>query len=530
MKVLVSDNLSPKGIEILEKEPGIEVDVNTGLSPEQLIGCIGEYDALLIRSGTKVTAEVIEAAGNLKVVGRAGVGVDNVDIPAASRKGIVVMNTPGGNTITTAEHTLALLTSLARHVPQADDSLRRGRWDRKYYQGVELAGKTLGIVGLGRIGREIAARAQAMGMRVIAFDPQVPAQTAQELGVEMFQLDELYPQVDFITVHTPLTEQTKHLINKQTFRVMKKGVFIINCARGGIVDERDLCEAVKSGQVAGAALDVYEQEPPAADNPLLGLEQIICTPHLGASTTEAQENVALDVAAQVVTFLKQGVAVNAINCPTLSSEVQAVLNPCLDLGHRLGLLLGQLIGPAGKVERFQAILGGDQLLKHGSIINNSILAGMLEGLCPDSKVNGINAQFLAEDLGIKILPPENPAEEDYSNLMSLELVTDKGQRSAAATLLGGKTPRIIMLDGFKVEFVPSGYILILFNQDKPGIIGNIGTALGKENINIADMQFGRRHAKDEAISIFRIDSAVPADIVSQMGDLPHIHSVQQVYL
>lgn len=529
MKVLVSDSLSPKGIEILEQEPGIEVDVNTRLSPGELIACIGQYDALLIRSGTKVTEEVLAAADNLKVVGRAGVGVDNVDIAAASRKGVVVMNTPGGNTITTAEHTLSLLTSLSRHIPVADNSLRQGKWDRKSFKGVELVDKVLGIIGLGRIGKEIAVRAQGMGMRVIAFDPMISQEEAQKLGVEIFDLSEIYPQADFITVHTPLTDQTRHLINKQTIGLMKKGVYLINCARGGIIDEQALAEAIQSGHVAGAALDVFEQEPPSADNPLIGLKEVVCTPHLGASTAEAQEKVALDVVKQVVSYLKNGIIVNAVNVPSLSPETQALLDPYIELGKKLGRLMGQLVNAAGNIEQFAIALEGNQLLEYADSLNNHILAGVLEYLCPECRVNRINAQTLAGEKGIKILPPRQ-IEGDYANMILVELIADGKLRCAAATLLSNKSPRIIMLDGFKVEFAPSGYILILFNQDKPGIIGNIGTALGKENINIADMQFGRRTAKNEAISIFRIDSAVPEELLPQLAHLPHIHTAQQVYL
>ncbi|MBI5788389.1 MAG: phosphoglycerate dehydrogenase [Candidatus Schekmanbacteria bacterium] len=529
MKILVSDSLSPSGIGIL-KQAGFDVDVKTGLSEDQLVACIGAYDALLVRSGTKATAKVINAGENLKVIGRAGVGVDNVDVPAASRQGIVVMNTPGGNTITTAEHALSLLTSLARNIAAADASVRQGRWERKLYEGVELAGKTLGIIGLGRIGREIALRVQAMGMQVVAYDPLLTRDEAQRMGVKLLSLDELYPAADFITVHTPINDQTRHLINKDTIAKMKTGVRIVNCARGGIINEPDLAEAIKSGKVAGAALDVFEQEPPTADNPLTKMEQVVCTPHLGASTTEAQDKVAFDVAEQVAAFFQKGVVINAVNAPQLAAEVQSVLAPYLDLAQNLGRLLGQLIGEGGKVLKVQAGLNGEQLQQHAKVINTYLLAGLMGGLYSHNRVNVINAKLLADEKQIELKPPQKQSDEDYSNLIHLQAETDKGTRTAAATLLGGKFPRIVMLDDFRVEFEPTGCVLILFNQDMPGIIGNIGTALGQEHINIANMQFGRRVSGGEAISIFRVDSHIPDNLLPQFANLPHINSVQQVCL
>ena len=530
MKVLVSDNLAEKGIAVLRRTPGLQVDVKTGMSADELISRIGEYDALLIRSATRVSADVIAAADNLKVIGRAGVGVDNVDLAAASRRGVIVMNTPGGNTITTAEHTLSLLTSLARNIPQADDSLRRGRWDRKRYQGVELSGKVLGIIGLGRIGKEIAGRAQAMGMQVVAYDPLLSLEEARKLGVELLSLEQLYPLADFITVHTPLTEETRHLIDRRSIAKMKQGVRIINCARGGIVHERALYEAIVEGRVAGAALDVFEQEPPASDNPLLGLEQVICTPHLGASTAEAQEKVAVAVARQVADFLTRGVISNALNMPMLPPKAQAMLNPYLVLARKLGSLLGQLLRAGVQVREFQAGLAGEQLLQHAGVIANEMLAGFLSGMLPGRKVNAVNAASLAGEVGLSLLPPKPLLETNYTQQLSLEIATARGPRSAAATLLSGKLPRIITLDGFKAEFEPAGYILVLFNEDKPGIIGNIGTILGEQRINIADMQFGRSSSRDKAISIFRTDSPVPERLLPRMEKLPHIHSVQQVLL
>jgi D-3-phosphoglycerate dehydrogenase len=522
MKVLISDPLHPSGVDILRAEPGIEVVQQVGLKPAELLQVIGDYDVLIVRSATQVTAEVIKAGRRLRVIGRAGIGVDNIDVSAATEQGIVVMNTPAGNTITTAEHTLSLLLSLARHIPQAYACLQEHRWERKCFLGVELYGKTLGIIGLGRIGRQIARRAQALGMVVTAHDPYVTPQAAGDL--ELLSLEELYKRADFITVHTPLTDGTRHLIDAGALGRMKRGVYIINCARGGIIDEAALYEALLSGQVA---LDVFEQEPPAADNPLLQLEQVICTPHLGASTKEAQEKVAVEIAQQVINLLKQGVVVNAVNTPSLSPETLTRIKPYLALAVGLGRLAGQLYPPP--ISQLRIKYTGPLFKEHSQPITNTILQEVL-GATQHQPVNQVNAPWLAKKEGIEVTEQLSDQAGDYTQLVTLELRSRDGEHQLAGTLLGNQQPRIISIDQFKVEVVPQGYVLVFFNQDRPGLIGSIGTLLGENRINIADMQFGRKQPGGEAISVFRLDSEVPKPVLDRLAQLPLINRVRQVCL
>lgn len=517
MKVLISDKLSPKGIEIIQKEEGLEADNRPGLPREELLNIIGDYDALLIRSGTKVDALVLEQAKRLKVIGRAGIGVDNVDVKTATAKGIVVMNTPGGNTITTAEHSFAMLTSLARWVPQADTSLKSGKWQKKLFMGVELNGKTLGIIGLGRIGKEIARRAIKFSMQVIAFDPGV---TDSEPGIEMVTLDELYSRADFITVHTPLNDRTRHMINKEAFSKMKTGVRILNCARGGIIDEGDLDEALRSGKVAGAALDVFEEEPPRKTNPLLSNDRVIATPHLGASTREAQENVSIDIAHQVADMLIRGVIVNAVNVPTISKESLEILRPYLDLAELLGRYVAQLVGePALNME---VTVAGQNLLGHLEPLLNAVRMGYLKIAVPEKTVTVVNASSLFNDLGINLEETHHYEDEDYTNLIKVRIQTRSHQREVAGTIIADRWARVVAIDRFKLELTPGRYTLVVFNNDKPGIIGNIGSILGENDINIAGMQFGRESVGGNAIIALNVDAPVSDEILNGIMDFPNI--------
>lgn len=528
MKVLISDPLCPKGVKILEVEGDLLVEQRCGLTQEDLLGIIDGYDALIVRSGTQVTRELIEKGSRLKAIGRAGTGVDNVDIEAASERGIVVMNAPFGNTITTAEHTLSLLLSLAREIPQAYASLREGRWERKKFMGVELGGKILGIVGLGRIGKEIARRARGLAMEVLAADPYISLQDTEVQGLKLVELDELYAKADFITVHVPLGEKTWHLISEEAFAKMKPGVRIINCARGGIVDEQALYQAIKSGQVAGAALDVFEKEPPDKDNPLFSLENIVSTPHLGASTKEAQENVAVEIAHQVVQFLKKGIVVNAVNAPSLSYETLTVLSPYLELAEKLGKLIGQLTEGV-PISSLSVSYAGVIPKTHSRPLTLSVVQALL-AVREKRPVNIVNAPILARKLGLTLEENRLAEAGDYTNLILVQLNTSEGGRQVAGTLIGGKQPRIIQVDDFRLDVIPTGHILIFFNSDQPGIIGNIGNMLGENGINIAGMQFGRDKPGGRAISIFRIDSEVPEPALIKLGKLPHINRVMAVYL
>ncbi len=526
MKVLVSDALCPAGIQLLESFPEIKVDQNVGLKQDQLCQIIGDYDALIVRSNTKVTREVIEAGKKLRVVGRAGIGVDNVDVPAATERGIVVMNAPLGNTITTAEHSISLLMSLARMIPQASASLQQNRWERKGFMGVELYGKTLGVIGLGRIGREVTRRARALGMTVVAYDPVLEPKDAEPLGVRLVSLQELYPIVDFITFHTPLTEETKNLINRQTISQMKPGVRIINCARGGIVNEQDLYEAIASGKVAGAALDVFEKEPTPTDNPLLKLDQVVCTPHLGASTAEAQENVAVEIAHQVANMLIYGAVVNAVNAPSITAEAQQVLSPYLKLAASLGKLASQLT--AEDASSLSIEYSGEIYKAYRRPVGIALLQAFLSMRRPD--INMVNTPAVAKQMGLKVEERMVEDDKDYTNLITVRLKSAQGEKLYAGTILSGDRPRIIRIEDFELEVIPKGYILIFFNQDRPGVVGNIGSVLGEEGINIAGMHFGRMGIGGQAITIFRVDTQVPPPVLERLTALPNINTLKQVQL
>ena len=525
MKVLVSDNISLKGVEILKKA-GLEVDVKTGLKPEELKACIGEYHGLVIRSATKVTSEIIDAAINLKVIGRAGSGLDNVDKAAASKKGIVVMNTPGGNTITTAEHSIAMLFSVARLIPQATASMKAGKWEKKKFMGVELLKKTLGIVGLGNIGGQVAKRALDLEMNVIAYDPFLSEDKAKAMGMRKVSLDELFAQSDFITIHSPLTPETRGLINAQTIGKMKKGVRIINCARGGIIDEHDLYEAIKSGKVAAAALDVFEKEPPE-NNPLLTLDNVVCTPHLGASTEEAQENVALAVAEQIADYLLHGVIRNAVNFPSIPSDQIPRLQPYISLAEKLGGFASQIF--EGGATEITVEYRGEASEINVAPVTIAAIKGYLSPILLET-VNFVNAPFIAKERGIEVKETKSADAGDYYSMISLRIRTKEKETYLAGTLFSRKDPRIIRINDFKVEIVPEGELLLIYNNDKPGVIGNLGTLLGGSKINIARMHFGRETAGGMAISVISIDSTPTPEIIAQIRKLPNILSVKRISL
>jgi D-3-phosphoglycerate dehydrogenase len=525
LKVLISDNISPKCIEIL-RNSGLEVDFKTSMKPEELKACISDYHALIIRSATKVTSEIIEAAKNLKVIGRAGSGLDNVDRTAATKKGIVVMNTPGGNTITTAEHTIALLVSLARRIPQATISMKAGKWEKKKFLGIELFNKTLGIIGIGNIGSQVAKRAQALEMNVIAYDPFLSEEKAKAMGVEKVTLPELFRRSDFITIHTPLTSETKNIINKKSIEIMKPGVRIINCSRGGIVNEKDLYDALVTGKVAGAALDVFEKEPPE-NNPLLTLDNLICTPHLGASTKEAQENVAIAIAEQVVDYLINGTIRNAINFPSIPPDQFSRLQPYIDLAEKLGGFASQLF--EGGITEISIEYRGDASEIDTAPVTIAAIKGLLTPILQET-VNFINAPVIAKERGIEVKETKSADAGDYQSMIALRLKVKNKESYFAGTLFSKKDPRIVAVDTFKVEIVPSGDLLFIFNNDKPGVIGNIGTLLSKNNINIARMHFGRETLGGRAISVVTIDTPATQQVIEEIKRLPNILSVKQITL
>lgn len=526
-KVLISDKMSPKAKNVFEKYPDIEVDYKVGLTPEELKSIIHEYDGLAIRSATKVTGEIIEAATNLKVVGRAGIGVDNVDIPAASKKGIIVMNTPFGNTVTTAEHAVSMIISLARQIPQATISMKNGKWEKSRFMGVEVTGKTLGIIGIGNIGSIVADRAKGLRMDVIAYDPYISKDKAEQLGLELVDLDGLFARADFISLHTPLTDGTRNLINKEAFAKMKDGVMIVNCARGGIINEDDLAEAIKSKKVRGAALDVFAKEPPPPDHPLFQLEEFTCTPHLGASTDEAQENVASQVAEQIAEYLSNGIIKNALNIPSVSSEELPKLKPYIELAEKLGSILGQL--SQSGMKKISLEYSGDVAEINLKPLTTTILKGLLEPMMQES-VNLVNAPLIAKERGIEILEAKSSEPGNFSSLIRVTLKTEDRERSVAGTLFHHKEPRVVQIDGIDIEAIPSGNILFIYNNDKPGIVGNIGNILGNANINIASFQLGRSENHDKAVSMINIDSEVSAEVINSIRNMTDIIEANQVTL
>ncbi len=512
-KVLISDKLSLAAVEIF-KSRGIEVDFKPGLDKEELLEIIGDYDGLAIRSATKVTPKLIERADKLKVVGRAGIGVDNIDLPAASKRGIVVMNTPFGNSITTAEHAIALMLALARDLPAANASTQAGKWEKSRFMGVEVTGKTLGLIGCGNIGSIVADRAQGLKMKVIAYDPYLTPERAAELGVEKVELDELFPRADFLTLHTPLTDQTRNIVSAEAIASMRKGARLINCARGGLVDEVALKKALDDGHLAGAALDVFAEEP-ARDNPLFGSEKLVATPHLGAATTEAQEKVALQVAEQMADFLLSGAVTNAINMPSISAEEAPRLKPFVELAEKLGLFAGQLTETAIKEVCIE--YEGEVAEMNTRALSSAALAGLLRPLL--AEVNMVSAPIVAKDRGLKVEEITRSQQGIYESYIRVTVTTETQTRGVAGTIYSNGQMRLIQVKDVPMDAELSAHMLYTVNHDKPGFIGRLGTLLGEENVNIASFHLGRDEVGGEAIALVEVDAAIPAEVLAKVQAL-----------
>ncbi len=515
-KVLISDKLSAQAVDIFKKN-GLTVDIKTDLKPDELKAIIGEYDALAIRSNTKVTADIIAAAKNLKVVGRAGIGVDNVDIPAATAAGVVVMNTPFGNSITTAEHAIAMMFALAREIPAANSSTQAGKWEKNRFMGVELTAKTLGIIGCGNIGAIVAERALGLKMRVVAFDPFLTSERAKDLGVEKVELDALLAQADFITLHTPLNDKTRNILNAAAFAKCKKGVRIINCARGGLIVEADLKAALDSGQVAGAALDVFEVEP-AKEHALFGNDKLVATPHLGASTTEAQENVAVQVAEQISDFLLNGAVVNAVNAPSVSKEDAGKLKPYLDLAQMLGGFAGQITETGLKPVAIE--YSGDAAKLNTRPLTATLLTALLAPQL--ASINAVNAALIAKERNIAVSEIKRDRSNDYPNLITLSISTEQKDHEFKGTVFGGVTPRLVRIEGIPIEASLGRTVLFVRNLDKPGFIGRVGTVLAEAGINIASFNLGRTGAQESAICLIDVDQAIPPATLDKIAALPNV--------
>ncbi len=515
-KVLIADELSERALEAFRAR-GLEADVAVGLDPKDLIKRIGAYDGLAVRSATKISEAVIAAGGALKVIGRAGIGVDNIDVEAATQRGIVVMNTPGGNAVTTAEHTIAMLFSLARQIPAADRSTQAGKWEKSRFMGVELTGKTLGVIGCGNIGSIVAERARALHMRVIAYDPYLSADRARDLGVGKVPLEDLLARADFITLHVPMTDQTRGMIDKTALNKTRSGVRLINCARGGLIVEEDLKAAIESGQVAGAALDVFVHEP-AHDNPLFGMDQVIATPHLGAATTEAQEKVAVQIAEQMSDYLLTGAIVNALNMPSLSADEAQRLGPYMKLIEQLGSFAGQLTqtGLRHVTIEYEGQVAGLNCRP----LTQAALAALLNPIL--DSVNMVNAPILARERNIAVTETKHERECDYQTLIRLTVTAERGPRSVSGTLFGGTKPRLVEIKGIAIEAELGPHMLYITNEDKPGLIGALGKTLGDAKVNIATFHLGRAERGADAIALLEVDEAIPPQVLEAVRALPHI--------
>jgi D-3-phosphoglycerate dehydrogenase len=509
VKILISDDIAQEGIDILNQE--YQVDVKTKLREDELVEIIGSYDALVVRSATKVTAKIMENS-NLKVIGRAGVGVDNIDLEAATKKGILVVNAPEGNTTAASEHTIALLMALARNIPEAVRSLKNKVWDRKRFMGIELNGKTLGVVGLGRIGREVAKKAIGLGMNILAYDPYIIKQQVENIDIKVVDLDTVLKEADFITFHVPLTKSTYHMVGEKQFSMMKDSVMLINCARGGIIDEEALYEALKSGKVAGCALDVFEKEPPL-ESPLLDLPNLIATPHLGASTQEAQVSVAVDVAKDVIRALKGEMVKNPVNMVHIRPEEYSEIRPFVDLAEKMGSFYTQLRN--GRISEVEMIYTGKIERMDVKMITTAGIKGILSNIL-QTPANLVNAPFLARERGIKIIEKKINQEQDAPGVVTMKVTTDKGVGSVTGTVQANADERIVAVDEYKIDLIPRGNILLTFHRDRPGIVGKVGTLLGKNDINIAYMQLGRKSYRGEALMALGVDENLPDDILSEI--------------
>ena len=525
MKVLAMDKTAEEGLKLL-REAGFEVDAKAGLSEDELVKIIPEYDAMIVRSETKATPKILEAGKKLKIVGRAGVGVDNIDLPTATKNGIIVVNSPEGNTVAAAEHTWSMLLSMTRNIPQAHGKLKAGVWDKKSYKGVEILNKTLGVVGLGKIGKRVASYALGMGMRVIASDPFVTPEYAKNIGVELKSVDAVIREADFITFHIPKTKETAGMINAEMIAKMKKGVRLVNVARGGIINEKDLYDALKSGHVKSAALDVFEKEP-CCTSPLFELDNIVITPHLGASTVEAQVNVAVDVAEQIIEVLKGGSARSAVNIPSMKPELIAPVKPFMGVAEKLGILASQLVD--GAIAKVVVEYSGTVAEQNVSPLTTAVLKGLLAPVM-DVAVNFVNAPLIAKERGVEIVESRQQVAKDYKSLISVKIKSAKGEREVGGTVFEGLGDRLISIDGFKVDAEPVGYMLILSNIDKPGMIGKVGTFLGKNNINIAAMDVGRVKALEKAVMVLNVDAAVSDQVLKELAKIEGISAATLVKL
>jgi D-3-phosphoglycerate dehydrogenase len=530
MSVLITESFPDVAVEVLASYE-LDVDVKLSLTQAELCSIIHSYDALIIRSQTKVSSEVLANARNLKIIGRAGVGVDNIDIETATKQGIIVMNVPSGNTISAAEHTFGLLIALSRNIPQAHLSVKQKEWRRKDFLGVEIMGKVLGIIGLGRIGTEVAKRALAFGMKVLAYDPYLSDEFYQTkiktLGIERVDLENLLKNSDYISLHAPLSSSTYHLLSQREFSIMKQGVRIINCARGGIIDEEVLFENLKSGKVAGAALDVYEKEPPF-ESPLLNLPNCLTLPHLGASTQEAQQNVALQIAHQVGRGLKKGEIRNALNMPSVEPELLKHLKPYLKLGEKIGRLQAQLI--KGHLQEIHLEYSGEISAYNISPLTTAVEKGILETILTTASVNYVNTPWLIKERGIKVTESKTSRSEDFANLLSVKVKTSEGEKRVAGTCFSDNELRVVYIDTFRVNAVPEGYLLILSQTDEPGIIGKVGTILGEAKINIGWLELSRKTVGSKALSVWNVDEFVPQSLIHQIEEIKEVAEVKLVKL
>jgi D-3-phosphoglycerate dehydrogenase / 2-oxoglutarate reductase len=527
MKVLVSDKFSAEGLRVFEQAKGIELAYHPGISSADLLLAVADADALVVRGGTQVTEEVFQAAGKLKVVGRAGIGIENMDMEAANRRGVVVMNTPFGSTTTTAEHTIAMLMALARQIPEASHSTKSGLWEKNRFLGVEIAGKTLGVIGAGKIGRLVVERALGLKMRVIVFDPYLAEDRVRQMGAEPADFDELLARSDFLTLHIPLNTETTNLLNDETLARLKPECRIINCATGGLIDEQALARAIREGRVAGAAIDVFAKEPPEPDNPLLGLEQVICTPHLRAATLDAQVNVTVQMAQQIVDFLRGGIVVNALNVPSISADLLAVMRPYVELAERLGSFQVQLF--AKGLQKITIEYAGSVTGHPTEPLTLALLKGLLTPIV-GSMVNYVNAPHLARERGIRVVEAKSSSTDGFANMIRLSVAGTDGESSVCGAVFSERDYRIVQVDGYHVEAIPEGHILVLHNDDRPGVIGFIGQVLAEARINIAMMNLSRRKIKGKAISLINVDSRIPEEVLDTLRSNEHILSAVQVKL
>ena len=527
MKVLVSDKFPAEGLEILEQAGGIELDYQPGMSPEQLLETIAEVDALIVRSGTQVTEEVFQAAKQLKVVGRAGVGTTNMDMDAANRKGVVVMHTPFGSTTTTAEHTIAMIFALARRIPSANNSTKSGAWESDSFLGIEIAGKTLGVLGAGKIGRLVVEMALGLKMKPIVYDPYLTEESVRLLGAQQVDFEELLSRSDFLTLHTPKNSETTNILNDETLSRVKPGCYIVNCATGGLIDEQALADAITNGRVGGAAIDVFEKEPPSQVNPLLKLDQVICTPHLRTATRDAQINVTVQIAEQIVEFINNGIIINAVNVPSISADLLATLRPHIELAERIGSFQAQLYGKG--LEEVRLEYAGSVTNHPTEPLTNAALKGILTPMI-GPEVNYINAPHLAKERRIQVTETRSQTNRGFASMIRLTVVGADGEHSICGAMFGESDYRIVRVDGCNVEAIPHGYILVLQNEDRPGIIGFIGQILGEEGVNIAGMNLTRKKDDSLAVSLINIDSCIPDKTLEKLRAHQHIVAANQIVL